>query len=255
MKKWVNVRDAFRKSSKKQKDAAKSGAGAPTAKTYVYNAQLQFLNKVFKERQTKRSLPGNITHPDTSDEERPQETPETEVTQARAKARNKSEPRKRKLDEVELEMLKALKQTPDDRHLSFFKGIIPSLNSFDDDEILHFQTTVLQTITSIKHRKKTLFCNQHSTLSYAVQVNPSQLPVSTTKSHPYSNISLVLPTNQHTFNSSHLPTTSNGLNNQHHIMQPMRQYYETIGEHVSQVSEELLSPSSQSSQESFDFSV
>lgn len=64
-------------------------------------------------------------------------------------------PRKCKLDSVELQMIEIFKEKPD-RHLSFFNGIIPSLNTFDDDEILEFQMEVLRTITSIKKRKRLL---------------------------------------------------------------------------------------------------
>lgn len=39
--------------------------------------------------------------------------------------------KKRKLDAVELEMIAALKEKPN-RHLSFFKGILPSLEDFDE---------------------------------------------------------------------------------------------------------------------------
>jgi len=42
---------------------------------------------------------------------------------------------KRKTDPIELEFMSVIKEKPE-RHLSFFRGIIPSLNSFSEDEIL-----------------------------------------------------------------------------------------------------------------------
>lgn len=42
---------------------------------------------------------------------------------------------KRKVDPIELELMSVIKEKPD-RHLSFFRGIITSLNTFNEDEIL-----------------------------------------------------------------------------------------------------------------------
>ncbi|XP_072378009.1 uncharacterized protein [Diabrotica undecimpunctata] len=56
MKKWGNIRDTFQKSCKKIKIVKKSGAEAVTHKKYIDNKQLQFLKKVFEERQTEDSL-------------------------------------------------------------------------------------------------------------------------------------------------------------------------------------------------------
>ncbi|CAK1584891.1 unnamed protein product [Parnassius mnemosyne] len=47
------------------------------------------------------------------------------------------------------------------RHLSFFNGIIPSLDKFDDDEVLEFQMGVLQLLKNIKS------CRRHSLQSPA----------------------------------------------------------------------------------------
>lgn len=264
MKKWTNVRDAFKKSMKKQKNASKSGAGASTIKTYIYNEQLKFLNKLFIERQTENSLSSNTTQSDTSDE---QETMGNlqEITVANTKVGNtnvtqKVPSKKRKMDHVELEMLKALKETPD-RHLYFFKGIIPSLESFDDEEILEFQTTVLQTISTIKKRKKPI---PYSQPIYHTQVNSNQQSITMPRSHfdpnmnysppyitqPYPNTSSALLQSQQTFRSipsdqmfTRQPVASTSRE------QSLREYYETVNEEVSPFSVE-----SQSSQESLDFS-
>jgi hypothetical protein len=48
--------------------------------------------------------------------------------------------------------MKALEEgNQPNRHLSFFKGIIPSLQNFDEEETLKFQMGVLQLIAHIKH--------------------------------------------------------------------------------------------------------
>jgi hypothetical protein len=46
------------------------------------------------------------------------------------------------------------------RHLSFFKGIIPSLQNFNEEQTLEFQMGVLQLIANIKHRKPSNFSSQ-----------------------------------------------------------------------------------------------
>ncbi|GBP56350.1 hypothetical protein EVAR_43289_1 [Eumeta japonica] len=56
-------------------------------------------------------------------------------------------PRKRKvIDEIDSEILRTLKET-ENRHLSFFKAILPSLNKLDDHQTLIFQSRVLQILT------------------------------------------------------------------------------------------------------------
>ncbi|CAH1964186.1 unnamed protein product [Acanthoscelides obtectus] len=120
MKKWTNVRDTFKKSMKKQKSASRSGAGATTIKAYIYNDHLKFLNKILTDRKTENSLKSNTSQSDKSDEE--EETLETNMPEDNAlnnKVAKTGPPKKRKMDSVELEMMKALKETPD-RHLCFF---------------------------------------------------------------------------------------------------------------------------------------
>lgn len=77
---------------------------------------------------------------------------------------------KRKADPIELELMSVIKEKPD-RHLSFFRGIIPSISTFNEDEILEFQINVLQTIKSIKERKKMLSSTQMVSVSQIPHVN------------------------------------------------------------------------------------
>ncbi|CAG5050127.1 unnamed protein product [Parnassius apollo] len=73
---------------------------------------------------------------------------ENEIT---ALPRYKSQPRKRKADDkddIEEDLLAILK-TPENRHLHFFKGILPSLQSLNENQTLIFQSRVLQILTDI----------------------------------------------------------------------------------------------------------
>lgn len=56
------------------------------------------------------------------------------------------------MDDVEMRMLKALEE-PEDRHISFFKGIVPTLHTFIEDETIKFQIGVLQLVSNIKQNR------------------------------------------------------------------------------------------------------
>lgn len=61
-----------------------------------------------------------------------------------------SRSKKRKLDEIEVRMLKALEaDDKPNRYLSFFHGVLPALEKFDENEILKFQMGVLLLISKI----------------------------------------------------------------------------------------------------------
>jgi hypothetical protein len=109
--------------------------------------------------------------------------------------------RKRKPDEFELRIIKALEEgNHPNRHLSFFKGIIPSLQNFNEEENLEFQMGDLQLIANIKHRKPSNFSSQPLPMynqpfhisSYSGRKNP--LLVYASAMNPrHSNITAVQP--------------------------------------------------------------
>jgi len=106
--------------------------------------------------------------------------------------------RKRNPDEFELRALREGIQPH--RHLSFFKGIIPSLQNFNEEETLEFQMGVLQLIANIKHRKPSNFSSQplpvynqpFHTSSHVGGNNPLLVYASTMYPH-HLNISKVQP--------------------------------------------------------------
>ncbi|KAJ8944794.1 hypothetical protein NQ318_003662 [Aromia moschata] len=142
VKRWVNIRDAFNKFLKKEKSLQKSGS-----------EQLKFLTKIFTSRSTEDSLSANCETEKSSELDVLETDNRNNDSQFEIPPRNKPlGSRKRKVDEVDMRILKALEQ-PEDRHISFFKGIIPSLNTFTEDETLQFQMDVLQVINNIKKRR------------------------------------------------------------------------------------------------------
>lgn len=128
------------------------------------------MKKTFQERPTDDSLSHDSQQPiedtleDTHSTAKNDERQEDNVNFKTPKSG------KRKADPIELELMSVIKEKPD-RHLSFFRGIIPSLNTFNEDEILEFQMNVLQTIKSIKERKKMLSSTQMVSVSQIPHVN------------------------------------------------------------------------------------
>ncbi|KAF5305726.1 hypothetical protein FQR65_LT07622 [Abscondita terminalis] len=133
-KKWWNIRDGFIKSRKRQREALKSGSGASKVKKYVYEDHLQFLVKMSDERQNEVDVHDQVSGVDNSYDED-----------------NKSliKPQKRKLDQNDSNFM----ENSENRHFSFFKGVVQSLNYFDDEETIQFQMGVLQLIWNIKQQK------------------------------------------------------------------------------------------------------
>ncbi|XP_060807174.1 uncharacterized protein LOC132903290 [Amyelois transitella] len=137
VKKWKAIKDNFAKYQKKLKDANRSGAGAAKIKEYHLNKQLQFLIKV-SQNATDSSI--NVVEGDSENQ-----------NEIKGLSRYRSQSRKRKADErddFEENILDILK-TPENRHLHFFKGILPSLQSLNDQQTLIFQSRVLQVLTDI----------------------------------------------------------------------------------------------------------
>lgn len=188
MKRWVNIRDAFNKSTKKEKSLNKSGAGASVINKYVYAEQLKFLSKVFCPRSTEDSLSINSGNEDTEPTVSENDN-RNESGQFKIPPRKQLGSRKRKMDEVDMRMLKALEE-PEDRHISFFKGIVPTLHLFTEDETVNFQMGVLQLLTNIKQRR---FQTQNPYMDFNTNINYNRC-IPTQKN--MQNYDLQLPINQ-----------------------------------------------------------
>ncbi|XP_072943685.1 uncharacterized protein [Epargyreus clarus] len=248
IKRWGNVRDSFKKSCKKQKDVTKSGAGASKVKKYVFNDQLQFLNKVFKERPTTDSLTQETEDPQTMEGNTPEIDKKKEQLEKIKKPNKELGSRKRhaKMDPIELKMLKKMEEEPD-RHLCFFKGIIPSLNTFTDDEVIQFQLGVMELITKIKKQRCSVQYHRinhpdtthsqtiHQTFRPQLPVSFQNIPPQSQFSHqtfvppstlPYQTVPLNVPSPiQSTVPSPQLPPTSPTTST--------AQFYRVYGEELS----------------------
>ena len=125
----------------------------------MYGDQLRFLSKLISEKQTADSLSVDNMEPSqatTVEQNRDDTNNFYQETPFRKPRNEHCGKRKRKLDDFELRIIKALEEANwPNRHLSFFKGIIPSLQNFNEEETLEFQLGVLQLVANVKHRKPT----------------------------------------------------------------------------------------------------
>lgn len=142
--KWNNIRDSWLKTVKKQKDESKSGSSAKKTRNYLYHEQLMFLKKVSEPRPPHESVSKKART-------------ETEVGME-SDFRSPLIKDKRKIDnkEVNDRMVKFLDSRinpeKENHHLSFFKGIIPILNTLTIEETLEFQASVMTMLQKIKSR-------------------------------------------------------------------------------------------------------
>ncbi|CAH0717077.1 unnamed protein product, partial [Brenthis ino] len=153
IKKWRSVKDNYFRYSKKLKEASKSGSGATKLKKYHLYNQLLFLRKV-EQNATESSLdsPREINNESTStnDDITTDNTPRY-VPVARKRAMQ--------MDEFEREGLKLLKE-PENRHMSFFRAILPSIQEFSDRETLRFQSKVIQIIDEMRYGQTSSYQRQ-----------------------------------------------------------------------------------------------
>lgn len=162
MKKWVNVKDSWLRYNRKTNGNQKSVPGTKYSRKYVYNDALQFLKKnysYFGEQDTSTSFPDKKPSQKTA-------TNETTVRECKTFAEqvktSNTEPKKRRRKwNAERARLS------EDRHLSFFRGILPSLIHLTEDEVLQFQVGVMSVLKGIKDAKKNptmSYHNQHSAM-------------------------------------------------------------------------------------------
>ncbi|KAM3966673.1 uncharacterized protein ACR2FA_012211 [Aphomia sociella] len=147
VKKWRSVKDNFYRYVKKIKE---SSASAKKIKKYHYYNQLLFLMKV---AQNKTDLPDQQGTENSENSSTNDTLPSTPGLSCYVPASRKK-PRLG-MDDFEAEALEELKEK-ENRHLSFFKGILPSLQNFTELQTLTFQSRVIQVIIEMRLEQQTL---------------------------------------------------------------------------------------------------
>ncbi|XP_074038602.1 uncharacterized protein [Leptinotarsa decemlineata] len=154
IRRWTNLRDAFARSKRKMKDSKRSGTDAKKPKKYVYNDQLQFLNKLYEVRETVDSLNDETRHGTENNSEHIEVEANASFTIDETINKRTRNRKHRKPEEVELKILKALEPEKQNSKMSFFQSLLPHLDRFDENELLQFQMGVLQVIANINEKKK-----------------------------------------------------------------------------------------------------
>ncbi|CAH1962104.1 unnamed protein product [Acanthoscelides obtectus] len=177
LKKWTYIRDSWMKALKKHKDQKTSGTSTKPSRLYIYNEQMSFLKKI---------TDSTVCHENTNNENNteiedldaevieesvPPEQPNMEANQSGSTPISTSTARrKRSINEVDAKMMRFIDhqinlskvstvKEDENRHLTFFKSILPSLSSFDEDETLEFQSSVLSLLQNMRAKKRRLADN------------------------------------------------------------------------------------------------
>lgn len=147
--KWVYIRDAFLRSQKKQ---MRTGS-LKKPKPYVYTNLLSFLN--VNEAGTRHESESQSNYTDSSSDE--DAVPEKRIQRPPVKKMRIENVRtvdekvtsffNSRLSDQEVEPV-------EHPHISFMKGVLPSLATFDDDENLEFQAGVVELIQKIRRKRQ-----------------------------------------------------------------------------------------------------
>jgi hypothetical protein len=114
------------------KEVTHSGRGSVKIRKYIYSDKLRFLQKLTRERSTEDSLSSVI-------EERERDEPERASASSSQKRSDQASYKRKKHDEVEHMMIKALQAGNNPgSNMSFSAGIVPYLKNFDQDDLLDF---------------------------------------------------------------------------------------------------------------------
>lgn len=158
MKKWVNVKDSWLRYNRKNNGNQKSVPGTKYSRKYVYNDALQFLKKnysYFGEQDTSKGFPDKKPSQKTATNETTARECKSSVTEQVKTLNTEPKKRKRKRDAERSRL-------SEDRHLSFFRGILPSLTHLSEDEVLQFQVGVMSVLKGIKDAKRNPTMSYHS---------------------------------------------------------------------------------------------
>ncbi|RVE53982.1 hypothetical protein evm_001385 [Chilo suppressalis] len=136
---WTRIRDAWLRSYKK-----------PNATTYKFDREMSFLKRFVDRNSVGTSEDANMSA----------NIKEEEDIESESEVNFENYDFDENHSNVEMEPEKVMcivdssKEAENaDRHLSFFKGILPSLTAFDDDQTLEFQSGVINLIQSIKRNR------------------------------------------------------------------------------------------------------
>lgn len=163
MKKWTQIRDSWMKSVKKQKNEKRSGSSVKPSRLYLYHNQMCFLKKITGSIFAQESTDDNTINDESGgreieESEKNRTVLKSSVNQPSTGAFGTQKKRKSEtMHELDVKMLKFIDhqmhnvpRNEENRHLSFFKGLLLSMSSLNEDQTLEFQAGVISLLQRIK---------------------------------------------------------------------------------------------------------
>ncbi|CAK1596208.1 unnamed protein product [Parnassius mnemosyne] len=188
--KWNQTRDSWLRSLNDKKSTKDSISTAKFVKRYVYHNQMLFLKKVVNPALTRESinevyLPtfddtekdkvkeevDNETFSSNQNEEIISDSDTQENFEDCIKNTRRSEVPMQKLNAMDKKMMSFINHqlkrksnvVKEDRNLTFFRSLLPSLSSLNDDQTLEFQSGVIILLQNIKRKRYYRECSVQET--------------------------------------------------------------------------------------------
>ncbi|XP_065577190.1 uncharacterized protein LOC136038103 isoform X1 [Artemia franciscana] len=146
VKKWANMRDNWVKCHKKLKD---QGADWTTklSRKYIYYEEMSFLKKIVGHREF--NIP--TSEGDDDGDENTISPMHDNSTQQKRKMKELDD-RRVEFNPKMAKFLDSAEKEEESRMLSFFKGILPTVEKFSEEEVVEFQFDVMKIIRDITQR-------------------------------------------------------------------------------------------------------
>ncbi|XP_050347645.1 uncharacterized protein LOC126771677 [Nymphalis io] len=140
MKKWTNMRDAWKKTVSEDKRKFKP---------YVHHEQMKFLLKNYNK--------GDITDTEQCKEvieEYSDDASESVASSSNRPAKRLKTHEQEERDAAFVHYMNVKSAHAEDPHISFFRSLLPSLQKLDEDETLDFQMGVIKLLQEIRRRAR-----------------------------------------------------------------------------------------------------
>ncbi|KAJ8715299.1 hypothetical protein PYW08_005280 [Mythimna loreyi] len=159
--KWINIRDAFLRSQRTEKNNMRYGCGKKP-RPYVYKNLLSFLTKADEPPTRPESCNDSQSSSESSSDSEPAPEQKFQPPPAQKKLRIEKITPDEKIRFLDPTKLNEPEEHP---QISFMKGILPSMASFDDDDNLEFQAGVIALVQNIRRKRQS-----HGEYSYDVKI-------------------------------------------------------------------------------------
>lgn len=166
---WDNAKDNWMRCDKKMKEY-KSGLAAKPVQIYKYYEQMQFLNKIAGHQPTETNMPlaeDVEENPIISESPVPKKKMKKHVTEN---------------DQLERRIMRSVDSVEKDNQsaiMSFFSGIAPTIQKFNDADIVEFQYEVIKAMRNITQRTQTPYLQHDVSRNYDQNLSqPAQFHLS-----------------------------------------------------------------------------